>query len=401
MTHDLDIRHFLRASPKVWLRRYFERVGVLDQIEWSSIHVRNVEPLMDGLRALDEDVRGGIVQDFSEIKLLSTPAGKVQIIDEAMFHGKQEAVSTKLAELSGYHECAFWTYFEHPDCWQGAVSFAEADNKPRRQWRKRINLPALGRAATADDGRALAAAIIGLFRRTEGRGDNCVVEQYRRGSAGEKEYYFAYPQDHRQVVIEYNNGKMILRPHRPAFEIIFIHDDRERTLSIWHQGTRERTTDLQLAFAKAVLGADIERESPRDDRVYDLDGFLNPDFALVRESALGITSAQVRQITVRVLGPEPYTINVALGAKTAAHTLQQALRGLSSDIKPSMLKVSRVRLRVVFEESEGGRAPVVRQFDLTWPNSCNLTHDSYGILIQRMLVAHGIEPRRPDGNEPG
>jgi hypothetical protein len=128
---------------------------------------------------------------------------------------------------------------------------------------------------------------------------------------------------------------------------------------------------------------------------------LNPDFALVRESALGITSAQVRQITVRVLGPEPYTINVALGAKTAAHTLQQALRGLSSDIKPSMLKVSRVRLRVVFEESEGGRAPVVRQFDLTWPNSCNLTHDSYGILIQRMLVAHGIEPRRPDGNEPG
>jgi hypothetical protein len=247
----------------------------------------------------------------------------------------------------------------------------------------------------------LAAAVIELFRRTEGRGDNCVVEQYRRGVAGEKEYYFAYPQDHRQVVIEYNNGSMTLRPHRPAFEIIFIHDDRERTLSIWHQGSRERTADLQLAFAKAVLGTDIERESPRDDRVYDLELFLNPEFTLVPEPALGIASAELRQITVRVLGSEPYTINVALGAKTAAHTLQQALRRLSVDIKPSMLRASRVRIRVVFEASGVGRAPVVRQFDLTWPNSCNVTNDSYGILIQRMLVADGIEPKRPDGNEPG
>jgi hypothetical protein len=158
---------------------------------------------------------------------------------------------------------------------------------------------------------------------------------------------------------------------------------------------------LQLAFAKAVLGTDIERESPRDDRVYDLELFLNPEFTLVPEPALGIASAELRQITVRVLGSEPYTINVALGAKTAAHTLQQALRRLSVDIKPSMLRASRVRIRVVFEASGVGRAPVVRQFDLTWPNSCNVTNDSYGILIQRMLVADGIEPKRPDGNEPG
>ena len=83
MAQDLDIRHFLRRAPKPWLRRYFDRGGVLAHIDWSSIRVRNIEPLMDGLRALDEDVRGRIVQDFSEINLLSTPAGKVQIIDEA------------------------------------------------------------------------------------------------------------------------------------------------------------------------------------------------------------------------------------------------------------------------------------------------------------------------------
>ena len=389
MSHDLDIRHFLRGAPKPWLRRYFERVGVLDHIDWPSVKVRNVEPLMDGLRALDEDVRGRIVQDFSEIKLLSTPAGKVQIIDEAVFHDKQEEVSAKLAELSGFYECAFWAFFEHPECWRGAVSFAEADNKPRRQWRKRINIPTLGRAPSADDGRSLGTAIVELFRRREGRGDHCVVEQYRRGAHGEKEYYFAYPQDHRQMAIEYNNGEMTLRPHRPAFEVIFIHDDRERTLSIWHQGPRERIVDLQLAFAMAVLGREIPRESP------DLDVFLDPDFALLPKPGLGIAGAQVRHINMRVLGSEPYAISVALGAKTAPHILQQALRGLTSDVKRSKLKVSKVRLRVVFDASEDGRTPATRQFDLMWPNSCNLVNDSYGILTQHMLVAHGIEPKRP------
>jgi hypothetical protein len=116
---------------------------------------------------------------------------------------------------------------------------------------------------------------VAVFREKEGRGDHCTVEQYRRG---EREYYFAYPQDHRQTAIEYAKGAMTKRPHRPAFEIIFIHDDSQQTLSIWHRGKKERIVDLQVAFARAILGRDIPRQSPRDDRVYDLDVFLDPDF---------------------------------------------------------------------------------------------------------------------------
>ena len=175
-------------------------------------------------------------------------------------------------------------------------------------------MPRLGRSSTAADGKALGAAIVTLFREKEGRGDYCVVEQYRRGARGEKEYYFAYPQDHRQMAIEYNKGEMTRRPHRPAFEIIFILDDEQRTLSIWHQGKKERIVDLQVAFAKAVLGQDIPRESPRDDRVYDLDVFLDPDFIFRPRPELGIASAEVRKIGIRVLGAEQHSINIDLGA---------------------------------------------------------------------------------------
>ena len=128
----------------------------------------------------------------------------------------------------------------------------------------------------------LAAAVTELFRQKEARGEHCVIEQFRRG---DKEYYFAYAQDHRQISLEYAGGRMTNRPHRPAFEIIFIHDDIRRTLSIWHQGRQERVQGLQVAFAQAVLGRVIPARSPRDLRVYDLGSISGSGLYLSAEPA--------------------------------------------------------------------------------------------------------------------
>jgi hypothetical protein len=147
------------------------------------------------------------------------------------------------------------------------------------------------------------------------------------------------------MAIEYNKGEMTKRPHRPAFEVIFVHDDRLRTLSIWHQGKKERIVDLQLAFAKTVLGCDIPRESPADDRVYDLDVFLDPDFVFRPRPELGIAGAETRKIGVRVLGVEPLAINIDLGSNTPASVLYRLLKAATADIPKSMLKVARIACR--------------------------------------------------------
>src|SRR5438132_1612732 len=164
MTKNLNIRDFFRRSPPAWLRRYFQKKGVLETVDWLSIRPRNINPLVEAWNAVDEDLRGQMAEDFHAINLLATSSGKVQIIDEAVFHGKQHEVSAKLAELRDFYECAFWTFFEQPDCWKGAVFFAEADGKPQRQWRRRVNMPKLGRSSNVADGKALGAAIVTLFR---------------------------------------------------------------------------------------------------------------------------------------------------------------------------------------------------------------------------------------------
>jgi hypothetical protein len=395
MAQDLDVRQFFRRSPPDLLRRYFERKEVSIQIDWASIRPRNIEPLMEAWQALDADTRGHMVEDFSNIRLLATPIGKVQIIDEALYHGKQEEVAANLAELDDYYDCAFWVFLEQPACWNGAVFYAAADSKPKRYWRKRINMPRLGRPPTSAEGSALGTAIAELFRKTEGRGDPCEVHQYRRGAQGEKEYYFAYPQDHRQTTLEYHEGQMTKRPYNPAFEIIFIHEDEQQTLTTWYQGKKERVNDLQVAFAKAVLGRDIPRESPRDDRVYVLGEFLNPDFKLRPQPELGIANAEIRMLSIRVVGNEQHTITIDIPDATPGYVLQQRLMAATHDVPQSMLMVSKVGIRVTFDLAPDEKRPRTRKFELAWPNSCSLQNDNYGILIQRMLADHGIEPRRP------
>jgi hypothetical protein len=399
MAQTFNIRDFFRRSPREWLRRYFESRGALTDVDWSSLRARDVEPLMDAWLTLDADLRGRMVEDFRAISLLATAAGKVQIIDEAAFQGKRKEVAAKLSELKGFYECAFWTFFEHRDCWNGALAFADADGKDRRHWRKRINLPQLGRNPTAADGNALAAALTALFQEREGRGEYCIVEQLRRGVLGEPEYYFAYPQDHRQMALEYNKGEMTKRPHRPAFEVIFVHDDRQRTLSIWHDGKRERIVDLQLAFAKAVLGRAIPRESPADDRVYDLNVFLDPDFVFRPRPELGIAGAQTRKMGIRMLGPEARNIHIDLGPKTPAPVLYRQLKAATAGIPRSMLKVTKVSVQVTFDLEATKAKRRTRTVELAWPNHCNLAGDDRDLLIQRMLADHGVELARPPADE--
>ena len=72
------------------------------------------------------------------------------------------------------------TFLDHNPFWKGATLFYHADTLP--YWRKRKNLPQV--AAAVDDAslRELAVLIRSYFHRTEGRGNNCVVEPFRRGS---------------------------------------------------------------------------------------------------------------------------------------------------------------------------------------------------------------------------
>jgi hypothetical protein len=393
MALDLDIRSFFRRAPQEWLRRYFVHQDILLEFDWTLLTVRNISPLHEAWLLLPEELRLRMTDDFRHIALLGNAAGKLAIIDEAAFHNDSASVVAALAKLEDFYACGFWTYFERPDLWDGAIFFAVADGKPRRYWRKRINMPVLGRKTTEADGKALGVRIGKLLMEREGRGTYCDVHQYRRS---DREYYFAYPQDHRHTSVEYDDGgHWTKRPHNPAFEIILVHNDKERTLNIWHQGTGERVKDLQVLFAQTVLGADIPRTSPKDIRVYELSSFARSEFQLQLPEALGIKSASVRKIRMQVLGPQNYTVRIDLGVGCPDHVLYDRLEAAMADIPRSMQRVSQVGITVAFELRSGEKQNRTRSFEIAWPNSCSLQNSDSDVVVQRMLQENGVEPRVP------
>ena len=392
MSHDLDVRRFFQKAPREWLQRYFRECGALTDLDWSVVKVRNVEALYEAWLELCDATQERLSEDFRNIQLLATAAGKMAILDEANEVDDFAVVAEELAKLDGYFQCAFWALLDRRRLWDGAILFAAADGKPKRYWRKRINLPKLKRPSSGADSDRLAKAVGGLFRKKEARGHFCQCDRYRRG---QKVYYFLYPQDHPQTPLEYDEkGQCTKRPCKFAFEIVIIHDDAGGTLSIWHEGLKDRVKDLQVLFAKHILDEDIPRESPKDDRVYNLSRFMEPDYQLKLLPALGIKGASIRKIRVDKIGKDPHSIRIDLAPNCPDHVLHDRLHTAIRGLKRSMLAIRLVGIQAEFDLQGNERRNRPRTFEIAAPNSCSLGNTPKDILLQRMLVDNGIGPQQ-------
>ena len=190
-----------------------------------------------------------------------------------------ESFVEDLAALASDVERAMVVFLDHPQVWKGAMLFYHADSLS--WWRKRKNLhSAAGAAVDEASVRKLEELISAYFHHHEGRGRNCKIEVFRRG---DREYYFAYPEDHSKQSIEWVNGQFAPRPHNPAFEVVFVYSQKDGELELNFHGSHKAVEPLQGIFATAILKLEELPPDPRDSRVYDLNRLRRREFAFVFE----------------------------------------------------------------------------------------------------------------------
>src|SRR5271167_719299 len=141
--------------------------------------------------------------------------------------------------------------------------------------------------------RELAGLIRTYFHHTEGRGKNCVVELFRRG---ERDYFFAYPEDYSQQSIEWVDGQFARRPHNPAFEVIYVYSQREGSLDLNFRGSHKAIKPLQGMFATAILKLPELPADPKDERFYDLSPLRQKSFDFVFDVSSGIQDAAIKKL---------------------------------------------------------------------------------------------------------
>ncbi len=385
-------KDFFRQMPNALLARYFQVLELFGDLDFSAMKEGKPDELFAAWLTLTEGQRNAMDAEFRGIFDMSCEKGFRAIIDEAEFQMDEDDFTAWVEKLSGlpsHYERAMLVYLDHNACWKGATRFYHADTLS--YWRKRKNLPQ--KKAAVDDAsiHELAGRIRTYFHHTEGRGNNCVVEPFRRG---ELEYFFAYPEDYSQQSSEWVNGEFAHRPHNPAFEVIFVYSEKEGSLDLHFRGSFKAIEPLQSMFATAILKLDELPPDPKDARVYDLAPLLQKSFDFVPAVGSGIEKVVVKKL--RLSSRVKKGDRITLEADTAENpdAVYALLEQIGKTLPMNMYNITQVELVASVVVDADKPAKLVK-FHITHPNSCSLKYDELDLKLRDMLVASKLEPRVP------
>ena len=394
MGRHYSTRDFFRQMPNRLLARYFAARGVLAELDFAALKEARPEPLFAAWLELPEVERNAMDAELREIHALSSEKGWCAIRDEAAWQLREtpeqyaQFVET-LAAVDSHDERAMVTFLDYQQFWNGATYFCHADNLS--WWRKRKGFPRVAASVHQDGRQALAASIRDYFHRTEGRGNNCVVETFRRG---ELDYFFAYPEDYSQQSTEWVDGQFGRRPHNPAFEVVYVYSEKDGTLDLNCREANKAMEPLQAMFATAILNLPNLPPDPEDERVYDLNPLRERGFQFVYDPASGIESVAVKKLRLssRVVKGDRITLEADGAARREA--IYDLLDQVSERLRMRTWNVTLVELAALVA-MKAGEKPKTATVRITHPNSCSLKYDDVDLKLRAMLVASGIEPRDP------
>ncbi len=288
--------NFFRQIPHALPVRCFHERALFTDLDFAAMKEARPDALFDAWLELPEEQRKPMDAAFQDIFEPGCEKGFRAIIDEARWQMQANpegltAFIETLSALPDHYPRAMVAYLDHGACWKGATRFCHADTLP--YWRKRKNMG--HQPAAVDDAslRKLAGQIRNYFHHTEGRGNNCVAEPFRRG---ELDYFFAYPEDYSQQETEWVDGEFERRPHNPAFGVIFVYSQQAGTLDLNFRGARKAVEPLQEMFATTILKLDELPPDPKDERIYDLGLLGKRGFDFVYNVGSGIKNVAVRKL---------------------------------------------------------------------------------------------------------
>ena len=387
MARQYSPTQFFRLVPNALLQRYFqEKQNALHELKFKDLKETKVDIIFQAFIALPPEQQARIEAELQEIDTMSCQGGVTSLIDEAHFHG-DTIFPEDLSQIEGFHGKTMWTFIEHPEYWAGATLFLHSDNISESMWKKRKDLPHLSPKLEDSDIEGLSTAISDYFHNKEGRGRNCKVEVFRRH---EKEYFFAYPEDFAQSGVEWVRNKLDNRSRHPAFEIIFVYTQDEGSLDIYAPRNTKSVSDLQQIFAKTILGLDNLDDFGKDKRVYELDDLANRDFIFKYPINSGIEEVSIKRLRLNLKHVDKRRVTIEADPSHDTKTIYDLL----DELKLPDYNVTQVEIKVVFTPTPETRSPT-RSFKISYPNWCALRHDGRDLIIRKMLIESGLEPREP------
>lgn len=394
MARHYSTKDFFRQMPNALLARYFQGHGLFGDLDFAAMKEGKPDELFAAWLYLPEEQRNMMDAEFRDIFEMSCEKGFRAIIDEARWQMRETPESLAafietLSALPSHYHRAMVAYLDHSECWKGATRFYHADTLA--YWRKRKHMGNKPAAVDEASINQLAGLIRNYFHRTEGRGNNCVVEPFRRA---ELDYFFAYPEDYSQQSIEWVDGEFGRRPHNPAFEVVYVYSQKDGTLDLNFRGTHKAIEPLQGMFTQAILKLDELPPDPKDERVYDLNPLRQKNFNFTYAVGSGIENVVVKKLRLSSRVNKGDRITLEADATQDPDAVYTLLDKIGKSVPLHLYNITQVELAasVVVDADKPAKPVTIR---ITHPNSCSLKYDELDLKLRDMLEASGIEPKEP------
>lgn len=374
---------FLQVANDL-LREFFDARGELRDFPWVALAPDDADSLYDAWLKLPDASRADAESQFRAVFGLAYAEGVVGLIDEGRFQGVD--LTTVLEARDGSVEKVFYVFLRHRRVFDVASRFDHADRLNRRYWQIRKDIPRKKPDVARPTRAKLADALSALYREQQGRGEKCQIECYLRG--GTHHYFFAYPADFATTFAEWSGESLERKAHKPAFEIVFIYNEQEGTLSLHVTGTKELKAALQRIFAEVILGVELGPESAAA-APFVLGPLKHRDFRFQTEPTDAIREIRVRSLRLDVLGSGD-RITIQPPARRRDRSVYDAMdSNLDSRQLPlSNVDVSFAELQFVFDLGDGKTKTV--SCNLSGKNSCNLRDTAEHLKAKEILKRSGI-----------
>lgn len=381
MASNYSLKSFLRQAPNELLRRHLDAHGVGRELPWAQLTQGSIEPIYREIEGHEEKVRQPIECAFHDIMKMANEAGVRMIIEEGRDRHHNLDLADRLGEMGSHLEAVFWTFLEHPKVFEVAKRLYHCSTLSR--WRKRVIVPEVRVDTSPEAAQVLAERISMYYRTREGRGSVCRVDHYARD---DRLYWFAYPEDYPTGRLVYDKAKRLLfRTQRPAFEVIFVYTEGERSVDIWLRGDHHTFGDLLNIFGDIILGTSLH-PSDAPPIVYNLRGLMNRDFRFALQPEDGIERVVVEKLKLRVKAAGNRRIWLEADTRSDPQGIHDLLDDITASGRLSRenLEVRWAQIGVVFRDPEGG--PVKRRrFTITHGDRCSLKHEGEDALLRTLL----------------
>ena len=412
MGTDYTPNKFTREVPNRLLAQYLRKQGIATEVEIESIaedqtasfktlkiadlEETQVAPILKLIEAQDTEKQALIEKDFRDITERACKAGVQCLIEESRFEEHGLDIADDLEKMGNHYERAMWVFLNHPTVFKNSGHFQRMDGMT---FKKAVVWKGLNPRQLDNEMEEFKEKMIEHYKE-EGRGKHCIVEVLKR-TMPERYCYFVYLEDYGDILNEFEGDEFKRRAIKPAFEVIFVYNPESGRVETNAKGAKDKVKKLQEAFCQGVLKMDGLPDM--NSTMYDLEKLKERFDFCPRDLEDGITSVKLKFIELEAGYRRRISFTDNVRGSDIYRLIEDALD--KENVPLETLKVTKVRIQIVFRKMEHDRRAPSVAFEISMPDRCTLKDAPLHQIAQKYVEKWGlisseeIEPETEDDPE--